>query len=354
MRKEKEKLKFLQNVSEKFKTLDEQKKKTLSIIAIIIIALVIITIISSTILGNLVGSAGKVAGNLKNNGFAVEKGNKLYISNTVLEAKNKGLYEIDSKNNAKLIDENSYVKSINLYKGNLYYLAINISKSGTYTRQVVKMKPNGDKKEILVDNIETTLIDKDTLNVSDGWVYFLNSDSKLEKVKINNKNKRQPVSDEKISYFQISGKYIYYTTTDDEFKRMKKNGSSIEKIGNGIDSFQIVENTAYYISKADQHLTKLDVRNNKETTVVDKKVKTFNVYDKTIYYAVNENDEQAIYKMKINGKGNKKIVDLTNSNVIICVTKDWIYYTDKVEDSPYDYTIYKIKTNGKDKKSINI
>ena len=156
MDEKKEKFKFLKKVTEKFSTLDEQKKKVLIISSIVIIALIIITIISSIILEQTVGSAGKVTGNLRNSGFAVEKGNKVYISSTIVTdpaSGKKGIYEINSKGKATLIDENEYIKSINMYKGNLYYLAINPSKTGNYIRQVVKIKPNGEKKEILVDNI---------------------------------------------------------------------------------------------------------------------------------------------------------------------------------------------------------
>ena len=93
---------------------------------------------------------------------------------------------------------------------------------------------------------------------------------------------------------------------------------------------------------------------NNERTVIDKKLKTFNIYEKTIYYAVNENNEQAIYKMKLSGKNNEKIVDLSSANVIICIVGDWIYYTDLVENSPYYYALYRVKTNGKDRQKVNI
>ena len=176
---------------------------------------------------------------------------------------------------------------------------------------------------------------------------------KLEKIKINGE-KRQQLADEEIEKFQISGKFIYYTTKDDDFKRMKKDGSGIEKFENGIVSFQIVSNDVYYISKSNGHLMKLNLKDKTDTEVIDKKIKTFNIYEKTIYYAVNDGSEQAIYKMKINGKKKEKIVDLESSNVFICVVGNWIYYTDKVENSPYYYTIYRIKTNGEKKEAVNI
>lgn len=346
----------LKKISEKFSSLDEGRKKFLIIICIVMLVLILITIITSIMLSQVVGSAGKVAGNLRNSGMAVKKGSKAYVSSTAINDENageKGLYEISKQNTSKLIDKNEYVRSINLYKGYLYYLAINRSENGNYVRQVVKIKPNGEKKQILVDDIETSTIGSDALNVSDGWVYFLNADKTLERVKTNG-NKREPVSNEVMTYFQISGNRIYYTTNDDDFKKMKKDGTAIEKVGSGIELFQIVQNDAYYISRANGNLMALNLKENKEKTVIERKLKTFNIYGKTIYYAVNENEEQAIYKMKLSGKKNEKIVDLSSANVVICVVGDWIYYTDLIEDSPYYYAMYRIKTNGKDKQRINI
>lgn len=357
MEENREKFKFLKNISERFKTIDEKQKKFIIIISIIIASLIVISVITSITLSLTINDAGKVAGNLSNEGFVVQKGNKAYISNTLInsgeESIQNGLYEMSNNNTSKLITNDEYVKSINIYKGELYYLAINKAENGNYIRQVVKIKPNGEKKQILVDDIETTTIANNSLNVSDGWVYYTNSDNKLEKVKKNGE-KRQQISDEEIVKFQISGKYIYYTTKDDDFKRMKKNGSSIEKIENGIDSFQIISNDVYYISKSNGHLMKLNLKDNTDTEIVDKKVKTFNIYGKTIYYAVNEVQEHAIYKINTNGKKNEKIVELESANVFICVTGKWIYYTDKVEDSPYYYCIYRIKKNGENKEAINI
>lgn len=345
----------MKNFFTKFKSLEDSRKKLLVTVCIIVVLLIIITIITSIIFGQTLGSAGNVAGNLRNTGFAVKKGNKAYVSSTGItdnSAGTRGLYEITKENTAKLIDESTHIKSINLYKGYLYYLSINPTSSGTVIRQVVKIKPNGDKKQVLVDNIETNTMGTDSLNVSDGWIYFLNSDGKIERVKTNGE-KRQPVSDEVVKYFQISGKYIYFTTNDDEFKKMKKDGSGIEKIGSGIDTFQIASNYVYYINNANQYLTRLDLKNNKEEDIVKRKVLTFNVYDKTIYYAINDT-EQAIYKMKISGKKNEKLVDLSGASVNICIVGDWVYYTDKVDNSPYYYTIYRMKTNGEDKQKINV
>lgn len=354
---ENKKIRFLKNISEGFKNMEAKRKKTLIIVAIVVAILIIISIIISIILSSSRNNAGKVAGNLNNEGFAVQKGNKAYISNTLIdsgkESAEKGLYEISSKNESKLITKDEYVKSINYYKGYLYYLAINKSETGNYIRQIVKMKPNGEKKQILVDNIETTSIGNNSLNVNDGWVYYSNSDNKLEKVKVNGE-KRQQISDEEIEKFQIEDKYIYYTTRDDDFKRMKKDGSGIEKFENGIASFQVVSNDVYYISKANGHLMKLNLKDKTDTEVINKKIKTFNIYEKTIYYAVNEGNEQAICKMKINGKKNEKIVDLESANVFICVVGKWLYYTDKVENSPYYYTVYRVKTNGENKETVNI
>ncbi|MCI8545777.1 MAG: DUF5050 domain-containing protein [Clostridia bacterium] len=355
-------------VSERFKVLEDSQKRLIVVVSVILILLIAITIITSITFAGLVGSAGKVAGNLNNKGFAVAKGNKVYLSNSGIKDEKESksaLYEVTEDNKTKIIEESEWIKSINYYKGYLYFLSMNVNDngSGEYQRRIVKMKPNGEKREVLVDNIETISIENASLNVSDGWVYYLNSDKKLEKVKTNGE-KRQQISEETIKRFQISGKYIYYTSEDDEFGKMKKDGSSKEKIESGIDMFQVVDNELYYISAANKHLMKLDLStkdNHKDVEVISKAISTFNIYEKTIYYAVNEVDEngnqteQAIYKIKTNGKKNEKIVDLSSSvNTSICIAGDWIYYTDKVEDSPYYFATYRVKTNGENQARVNI
>ena len=136
---------------------------------------------------------------------------------------------------------------------------------------------------------------------------------------------------------------------------MKKDGSSVEEIGTNIDLFQVVAGDVYYINSSKNYLVKLNMNDKTEQNIVEKNVKSFNVYEKTIYYAVfEENEDQAIYKMKTSGKDNVKVVDLESAYIRICIVGDWVYYTDKVEGSPYYYALYRVKTNGEDKQKVNI
>lgn len=363
MEEKKEKLKFFKKISEKFKTLEPEKKKLITIISIVIVLLIVITIITSVIFSFGINNAGKIVGNIKNQGLTVKKGDTIFLSNTLQTFDNdieKGIYKMTSDGkDAKLLTKEEYAQSLTIYKGDLYYLAVNKADNGNYIKQIVKTKTNGKNKQILVDNIEVTNIGNTEMYISDSWIYYLNAESKLEKIKINGQ-KRQQVANEEISYFQISGNHIYYATKDDEFKQMKKDGSKIEEIEKGIENFQILGNEVYYISKSNSHLMKLNLNTKTETEIIDKKISVFNIYQKTIYYATaertgnNENDEKdAIYSMKINGKKNKKIVELSNKYNYICIAGNWIYYIDRVEDTYY-YTIYKVKTNGQDKQMVNI
>ncbi len=351
----KEKFKFLKDFSKKYKELEPEKKRVITICSIIVIALVIITIVS-IIISSQASKADKIIGNLNNTGFVTEKGNKVYISNTVIGApseENRGIYQIDKKGNAKLVNSDQYVKSLTEYKGQLYYIAVNAQDNGNYIKQIVKMKPDGSNKKIVVDGIENTTIDDSAMNISDGWIYYLNSDYKIEKVKVNGE-KRQQISDEEIDYFQIDGQYIYYLTKDSEFKRMKKNGNSVEELEKGIGTFQVISNNVYYISRANDHLMRLNIKDKSDTEIVSKKVKTFNICKGTLYYATKEDEDKAIYKAKVDGSNEKKIVDIGSENIYICVVDDWIYYTDKVEDNYYEYNLYKVKINGNDKQTLNI
>ena len=155
----KEKIKFLTNIPEKFKSLEPEKKRLITICAVIVVVLVILTVISIIIPANS-NNGDKIVGNLNNTGFATQKGNKVYISNTLIGTSDtnqkKGIYDIDKKGNAKLVTSDQYAKSMMMYEDSLYYIAVNTKENGNYVKQIIKMKPDGSKKEVIVDNIENT------------------------------------------------------------------------------------------------------------------------------------------------------------------------------------------------------
>ncbi len=345
---------FFVNIADKWSTVEPSRKKFIIIVGIIVIALLVLTIVSTVLVIKSFNSAGKVAGNLNNEGFAVQKGSSVFITNSLINPDKSGLYEITKNNTSVPIEESEYIKSINYTGGYLYFLEINKNQDSKYTRQIIKMKPDGSKREVLVNDIETITPGNYSLKVSSGWVYYINAENKLEAIKTNGKNRKQ-ISDEEIAKFQVYGKYIYYSTRDSDFRRMKTDGSHIENISSGIDNFQISGSYAYYISKANHHLVKIDLNENKEEEAIAKYVRTFNIVNDTIYYVTQvNNNEVAMYKVKTNGKKDEKIVDLQSVNVYINVIGDWIYYTDYTEDSIYYYSIYKIRTNGKDKQKVNL
>lgn len=346
---------FFVNIADKWSTVEPSRKKFIILIGLVIVALIILTIVSTVLVIRNVNDAGKVAGNLNNEGFAVGKGKSVYITNSMLNPDECALYEITKNNTIRTIEKSDYIKSINLKGGYLYFLEINKNQDSRFTRQIIKMKPDGSKRQVLVSDLETVTTEYTSLKVVNGWVYYINAEKKLEAVKTNGKTRKQ-ISDEEVLRFQVVGKYIYFVNGDSDFKRMKTNGSGIEKIENGIDNFQIVGNYVYYLSKANKNLMRIDLNDKtQQEKVIEKHIKTFNIVNKTIYYvAQTSNTEIGLYKVKTNGKKEEKIVDLKSINVYINVIGDWIYYTDNREDNIYYYSIYKIRTNGKDKQKIDI
>lgn len=348
---------FFVNIADKWSTVEPGRKKFVIIIGIVIICLIIISIITSIVVNKTIGDAGKVAGNLNNEGFVTKIGSSVYITDSLIktDTSGSGLYEVTKNNTTRKIEECENIKSINYTGGYLYFLEIFKNQDSKYTRQVVKMKPDGSNRQILVGDIETVSPGTYTLRVSDGWVYYINGENKLEAIKTNGKNRKQ-ISDEDVVRFQIVGKYIYFSTKDLDFKKMKKDGSNLVKVNNGIEKFQIVGDYVYYISKSNHNLVKLNLNtNDKLETQVSKRVTNFNIVGKTIYYvARNDDKKEAIYKINTNGKNDEKIVDLQSSNVYINVVGNYIYYTDFMEDSIYNYSLYRIKTNGEGKEKVNI
>ena len=101
-------------VSERFKVLEDSQKRLIVVVSVILILLIAITIITSITFAGLVGSAGKVAGNLNNKGFAVAKGNKVYLSNSGIKDEKESF-----ENEEEIFETNtSKIKNISVSKEN--------------------------------------------------------------------------------------------------------------------------------------------------------------------------------------------------------------------------------------------
>lgn len=300
-------MKIINTIKKFFETNRSLCMKMLALIVIIIAILVV----TSALRGN---KGINTYANSNNAGIGVQDGSWIYFLK-VKKGETTGIYKVkqNSKKESKIIEGKFY--SLNLNDNYIYCLE---QDDDDGQNNLVKIKKNGKNKEILAENI-----DQSPINIADNWVYYFKN-GKLCRIKTNGKDK-ETVSDKKISYYQIDGKFIYYiyrNANSEYLAKMKLNGENSEKLisvekDTDIEALYVDGGTIYFIQSK-----------------LNKKY----------------NSEYSLYKTNKKGDKTEKICDLDENVNYINMQKDRIYYT-TTEDYE-EYELKSIKYNGKDKKTL--
>lgn len=196
----------------------------------------------------------------------------------------------------------------------------------------------------------------------DGWIYYLglkdsNTDG-IYKIK-SNSDKKEKVSSDYGLYLNKVGNYIYYldrTSGNYDIAKMKTNGEDKEVIIKDVDDVDtnkitVVDNWIYYFKDSKFCRAKT---NGEEKQILSKKtIENYEVIGKWIYYSYIDESKYAIAKMRNNGEDVTKIDN--DASRVFFVDNNNIYYIYENYDeneSEYNYELYKIKTNGKDKNKV--
>lgn len=349
--------KFISNLLAKIKGLDKKKKIILLAITLIILILIVSGIVLLILSANKQKSMEYAMGNLNNNGMVDSKGNTVflnyYITDYYEDDKDFGLYKVSGKK-LELLDEQYYVRSINVVGKWVYYVTIDKS---DYHKEIYKIKTDGKDKSILVDDIEGADASGGEMFVKGKNIYFIGNNNKLETIRTDGK-KRKQVSNEEMISFQIVDNEIYFLSIDYELKKMSINGENVEEVTSiNMDSFQIAKKNIYYIDKSDSYLKKMDLNGENISNVIESDIRYYNISDGMLYYQkLSEEDEvNSLYKVNLKNGKETKIIDFNGAAyTCIGVAGKWIYYLDKMEDNYYNYTVYRVKTNGDKKEMLTV
>lgn len=341
---------FFINMKNLVKQFIIENKKLSIIIAIILFVM----IIGGGIIANTKSKIGNTSGNLNNSGFSVEKDGWIYYVG--LENSNTdGIYKINSNGENKQKVTSDYGLYLNKSGKFLYYLD---AADGKYN--IVKVQTDGTNKEVIIDNVDTSKI-----TVINDWIYYF-KDFNFYKTKTNGEEK-QILSKKSIDNYEINGDWIYYSYINDGkyvIAKMRTNGEDVIKIDNDSSNiFFINNNDIYYIyesyneEKSEHNYELYKVKTNGEKkekiTNIGKNVKLENINfdgEKIYYLKANENNELAMYSIKLNGKDESKIVDIQGFSTMININDGWIYYTDQNDNG--DSQMFRIKTDGKEKQCL--
>ncbi len=323
--------------------LTKNKKVAISILIVILIVLIALVIML------IPEKETNLSGNLSNLGFTVSSGKTTYYLG-YKDGTTDGIYKIKGKETEKIIDDYGYY--LNKYKNCIYYLDSN--------NDIIKITTNGKNREVLVKNVDTQAI-----TVSKGYVFYF-SNSNFYRVKTNGKDKKV-ILNKSIDSYQIIGNWIYYTYVDNgnfAIGKIKTNGEDNKKIDSNCGkAFWVNGNYIYYIYENineenfaltyELYKMKKDGSKKEKIAEIDGIIdrSTVNFYKDFVYYVKRTEDgEDSIYRIKLNGEDEIKIVDIVGFSTRINVNDKWLYYPDESKNG--DIEIFRINLTDNDKQSI--
>lgn len=361
-------------LKESIKNMERKNKIILAVVCAVVLVLLIVLIVS-LINGN---KYGNTAGNINNAGYVVKDGSGVVLSyvNTYDSSEDSdnyqrsGVYGVKSNGKIKTYEtfgEKTYAYSINKIGNWVYYMKVDVNNS---TRDIVKT--NGNKRIVLVDNMssyekntEHLLENYELLQVAGKYVYYINENLNITRMKTNGKEKEVIRDEIKVSDFQVYKDYIYINNIDGEFIKVSLKDFEDKTMLSNINAnnFQVEGKYIYYIDKANK-LVRTNLDGEEEKVIVDKEIKSFNVVKNDVYYfaeykaenaeegAVGITNAYAIFKLNVKKNETTKVVETDASYSNINVAGKWIYYNDKIKDDYYYYTIYRVKTDGSEKEDL--
>ena len=286
-------------------------------------------------------------GNLKNDGFVNYNKNIIYCQGYV-DGEIDGLYKVKGKNKEKISEDKPYYININ---GNYIFYFDDLNSN------IVRLSTNGKDRKVIIENV-----DKKEILVKDNSIYYFKN-TYLYKADLYGENRKR-ICNNSIENYQITGDTIYYSFREYGkyvIAKTKIEGGSVDRIADDCGmAFYIKDNTIYYIHEEndiENFETVFSICQMKKDGTNKKTIKkiegildleTINFVDSYIYYVKgNEAGEKAIYSIKLNGKNEKTISQISNNSTKVIVYNNWVYYLDKNENDNIE--IFKIKTNGKNK-----
>lgn len=120
-----------------------------------------------------------------------------------------------------------------------------------------------------------------------------------------------------------------------EIKRMKKDGSNVNRIFSGYSTqMHVVGNWVYFMNLSDDcKIYKMDVNGQKREILCNQVVRGMTVYDGKIYYSYESKEDGYLEVMNLDGTGKQLILNIKAINMV--VDKEYIYYLNYVDNHLY-------------------
>ena len=318
----------------------EKIKVNKKIIIPIVITSILIFVIFGIVKLTKVLSKEIVYGNLSNMGLAVEKDGVIYYNKY-----EEGIVKIKAGKEYNITEETAY--SMNIVNDKIYYLTV----SELNTIDIKSVKTNGDS----LKKIKTIYTPITKIYIQDGYAYYVTNKDGNGIVKLNiETGEENKIFQANIYDFVLEDNLIYFTDSVGTLFSVTTSGTNLEVIidTENIKNIQIFKKWIYYYDDIAKSLCKIKKDGTSKkvvSTLVNNEI--YNVTSKKIYYFDEINKQ--ICSLDLNGKTSRVIANLNTNKTKINIIKNTIYYLDNSKDETQIYQMYRIKTNGKEMKSID-
>ncbi|MCI5639516.1 MAG: DUF5050 domain-containing protein [Lachnospiraceae bacterium] len=304
------------------------------IIAIAVILLLILIKMSTSIaLYDDPNTRGNTSGNLLNGGKFCESDGKIYFSNPRDEG---SLYVMDDDlKNAKKLHGDS-VSYLNVSGKYIFYTRRNDKKTSTgdavlslSKTGLFRLQTDGKKLGTLYDDPTQSLC------LYGNFVYYQHYDRKkglqLNAAKIDGSSDEM-LLDEGVAPYSVEQGTIYYTGYDKEhwIHSMNINGTDQKVLYDGNCTSLIRQGDHLYFMdmERDYALVRTELDGSDPQILVADRLATYNVDEKesTVYYQVDDGENNGLYAMDLNGGKARKIAD--GDYNYIHIVGDYLIYED--------------------------
>ena len=312
------------------------KKKFVCVVGILLIICVILGI--TKIINLFLKEVG--AGNDANMGLAVEKDGIVYFNKY-----EDGIVKVKNGEEYQITDETAY--SMNIVGDIIYYLTV----SDLNTIDIKSVETNGNG----LRRIKTIYTAITKIYIQDNYIYYATNKDGNGIVKLNiETEKEEKIIEANIQDFVLYDGKIYFTDMVNTLSSVNTSGLDLQVISSteNIQKIQILKNWIYYYDANKKALCKMKIDGTSLKTVSTfVQNEMYNITNKKIYFFDEVNRQ--ICSSDLKGKVSKGIVSLDSTKTKINIVNDIIYYLDESENETKIYQMYRVKTNGKQTKSID-
>ena len=296
----------------------KEKKEKNSLVIVICIAVILIALLIAILIDyNSSKGVGNTIGNIRNYGYTAIQGDWIYYLSPNEDSSDVGICKIrkDGTDKQTLLmyedEETTHeIVSINVSGNYIYYIEIatdEANEEDPYDNKIYRMKTDGSDREVINDNEINN--DCYEIYVVDGFVYYIDLDANVAKMKLDGSNKTV-VAKNGTGYLGLTKEYIV-------FNKAKENSET------------------EYITYI------MDINGENERQIIkDKRLYSVNIEDGYVYYT---NDEKKIYRTKIDSNVEELVCDTEAYN--LNVNNGYAYYLNYLDAENEDYTVCIFKTD---------